>query len=55
MLSELHGALQIHQNYGMKAPQLSLFGETVVINAYRTYTFEYDDPAVRQQAEKHKD
>ena len=49
----VHG--HIHQNYGVKAPQLSLFGETVVINAYRTYTFEYDDPAVRQQAEKHKD
>ena len=49
----VHG--HIHQNYGMKAPRLSVYGETVVINAYRTHTFEYGDPAVRQQAEKMKE
>ncbi|MBP0968116.1 MAG: metallophosphoesterase [Oscillospiraceae bacterium] len=46
----VHG--HVHMNYGIKTPRLSLYQDTVVINAYRTYTFEYDDPAVRKEAEK---
>ena len=44
----IHG--HMHMNYGEKAPRLSRFGDTVVINAFRTFTFEYDDPALREQA-----
>ena len=46
----LHG--HMHLNYGSKAPRLAQLGETTVINAYEKYTFIYDDPAVRAEAEK---
>ena len=49
----VHG--HVHMNYGLKTPRLSLFGETTVINAYRTFTFEYDDPELREKAAKHTD
>lgn len=45
----LHG--HMHMNYGAKTPRLSLINETVVINAYRTFTFDYDDPALREKCE----
>jgi len=45
----LHG--HVHMNYGMKTPRLSMHGETLVINAYRTFTFDYGDPALREKAE----
>lgn len=47
----VHG--HMHMNYGVKTPRLSLFGETIVVNAYRSYTFDYDDPALRTEAEKY--
>ena len=37
--SIIHG--HVHMNYGMEYPRLSTYGETQVINAYETYTFEY--------------
>lgn len=46
----VHG--HMHMNYGVKTPRLSLKNETVVINSYRTYTFDYDDPALRDEAAK---
>ena len=45
----LHG--HMHMNYGGKIPRISMFGETVVINAYRTYTFDYEDDTLREKAE----
>lgn len=45
----IHG--HVHMNYGLQTPRLSMLGETVVINGYRTYQFAYDDPIVRQRAE----
>ena len=44
----IHG--HVHMNYGGKTPRLSLMDETVIINAYRTYTFAYDDAAVKAAA-----
>ena len=46
----LHG--HMHMNYGAKTPRLSMYGDTVVINGYRTYDFEYDSTDVRTEAEK---
>jgi hypothetical protein len=42
----------MHMNYGARTPRVSMLGETVVVNTYRTYTFEYGDAALRQQAER---
>lgn len=39
----IHG--HVHMNYGKK-PRVSVFGNTVVINAYEKFEFEYDDPAL---------
>ncbi len=36
----VHG--HVHMNYSRKYPRLSTYNDTVVINAYRTYTFDYD-------------
>ncbi|MCQ2434845.1 MAG: metallophosphoesterase family protein [Oscillospiraceae bacterium] len=44
----VHG--HVHMNYGGKTPRLSLLNDTVVINAYRTYTFEYGDEKLREEA-----
>ena len=44
----LHG--HMHMNYGAKTPRVSMLGETVVINAYRTFDFEYGDAALREKA-----
>ena len=38
-------------NYGLKTPRLSMRGETLVINAYRTFTFDYGDPALLEKAQ----
>lgn len=38
----LHG--HMHMNYGEKTPRISKFEETTVINAYRSYTFDYETP-----------
>lgn len=46
----IHG--HIHMNYGMKTPRLSMKNDTVVVNAFRTYTFDYGDPAVYSEAAK---
>lgn len=46
----LHG--HVHMNYGYKTPRMSLFEDTIVINAYRTFQFEYDDPTLREKAEQ---
>lgn len=46
----IHG--HVHMNYGIRTPRLSLRQNTVFINAYRTYTFIYDDPAVLEEAGK---
>ena len=46
----IHG--HVHMNYGLRTPRLSLRQNTVVINAFRTYTFDYDDPAVLEEAGK---
>lgn len=35
----IHG--HVHLNYGQDLPRLSSYGDTQVINAYETYTFEY--------------
>ena len=35
----VHG--HIHMTYGQDVPRLSTYGDTQVINAYETYTFEY--------------
>ncbi len=35
----IHG--HVHMNYGVEYPRLSAYGETQVINAFETYTFEY--------------
>ena len=48
----VHG--HVHMNYGGKTPRLSMYGDTVVINAFREYRFEYDDPTVRKEAAKHR-
>ena len=45
----LHG--HVHMNYGMKTPRLSMRGETLVINAYRTFTFDYGDPGLLEKAQ----
>ena len=45
----LHG--HMHMDYGSKTPRICQFGSTTVINAYRSYTFDYGDPAVREEAE----
>ena len=47
----VHG--HMHMNYGVKTPRLSLKNETVVVNAFRNYTFDYDDPGLRTEAEKY--
>lgn len=46
----VHG--HMHMNYGLRTPRLSLYqpSETVVINAHEFYSFEYDDPTVREKA-----
>ncbi len=49
----IHG--HIHMDYGLNSPRLACYKETVVINAFRTYTFNYGDPAVRTEAERHPD
>ncbi len=46
----IHG--HIHMNYGGKAPRLSMLNDTIVINGYRTYTFEYGDENLRTEAAK---
>ncbi len=38
----LHG--HMHMNYGGKTPRVSQFQQTTVINCYRTYTFDYENP-----------
>ena len=35
----VHG--HVHMNYGIDIPRLARYGDTQVINAYETYTFEY--------------
>ena len=35
----IHG--HVHMNYGSKHPRLSSYGDTQVINAFETYTFDY--------------
>lgn len=40
----IHG--HVHMNYGSKFKRLSLYKNTTVINAYKTYIFEYDKPPV---------
>ena len=40
----IHG--HVHMNYGVRTPRIDLLGETVVINAYRTFDFEYGDPSL---------
>ena len=35
----VHG--HVHLNYGPQHPRLDTYGETRVINAYESYTFEY--------------
>ena len=44
----IHG--HMHMNYGAKTPRIDMLGETVVINAYRTFDFTYGDPALPQKA-----
>ena len=44
----LHG--HMHMNYGVKTPRIDLLGGTVVINAYRTFEFEYGDAALPARA-----
>lgn len=46
----IHG--HVHMNYGLKTPRLSMFGNTIVINAYHYFAFEYDDPAILEEAKK---
>ena len=46
----VHG--HMHMDYGEKAPRISRFGETVVINAFRTYTFDYGESVRCEAAEK---
>lgn len=46
----IHG--HVHMNYGLKTPRLSMLGDTVVINGYRIFEFEYDDPQITQRAEQ---
>jgi hypothetical protein len=41
-------------NYGARAPRLSAYGDTVVINAYDHYDFEYDDAALLEKAQRTK-
>lgn len=36
----VHG--HVHMNYGIDIPRLSQYGDTQVINAYESYTFDYD-------------
>ncbi|MBR3268080.1 MAG: metallophosphoesterase family protein [Oscillospiraceae bacterium] len=38
----LHG--HVHMNYGLRTPRVSQFQQTTVINGYRTYTFDYENP-----------
>ena len=35
----VHG--HVHMNYGIDIPRLARYGDTQVINAYESYTFEY--------------
>ena len=44
----IHG--HMHMNYGARTPRIDLLGETVVINAFRTFDFEYGDPALPERA-----
>ncbi|MCQ2417974.1 MAG: metallophosphoesterase family protein [Oscillospiraceae bacterium] len=44
----IHG--HIHMNYGKKTPRVSMLGDTLVVNAFRTYSFDYDDEALREEA-----
>ncbi len=37
----LHG--HVHMNYGMRTPRQDVYGKTVVINAYRTHTFDFEE------------
>lgn len=46
----VHG--HVHMNYGYKTPRLSILDNTICINAYRTYTFDYEDSAIRTEAER---
>ena len=48
----LHG--HMHMNYGKRTPRVSMYGETVVINGYRTFDFEYGDEALRAEAERNR-
>ncbi|MBR6106508.1 MAG: metallophosphoesterase family protein [Oscillospiraceae bacterium] len=38
----LHG--HVHMNYGLKTPRVSQFAQTTVINAYRSFDFDYENP-----------
>ena len=49
----IHG--NVHMNYGLKTPRLSMLGNTVVINGYRIFEFEYDDPQIVQRAEQNRE
>ena len=39
----IHG--HMHMDYGENTPRISRLGETAVINAFRTYTFDYETAA----------
>ena len=43
----LHG--HVHMNYGVKTPRQDVYGNTVVINAYRTHTFVLEDTLAEAQ------
>lgn len=44
----IHG--HVHMNYGQRTPRLCMTGDTVVINAYRTFVFDYEDAALTERA-----
>lgn len=46
----IHG--HTHMNYGMKTPRLSLLNDTIIINAFTTYSFEYGDEKLLEEAAK---
>lgn len=46
----IHG--HMHMNYGVHTPRVSQLGKTIVINAYRTYTFQYGDPNLQAEAKQ---
>lgn len=48
----IHG--HMHMNYGARAPRLSVYENTVVINAYDHYDFEYGDAALLEKAQHAK-